>query len=300
MYQVLLGFLAVTANLVATAHVRDVRPWHKLHLLWLSSSSHPSEQCAIPGNLHSIAEGYVVKHRGTVPLPLDYNYKSGPHCLQQLGHGTLHGLCSPRSMYQDRTWAPASTSLSFRIMAIDAATDSTATTSINRLLTSSGRRGHPNLHSRLPPLPRNDLKVIIRPREGLNLATWITLQVTDGIKIARQHPTSEHVRTLTVRIDPIQNIAIASTPKEELAMSIRHITTIHLGGRELAVTAYVAALDHSAKGVIHGIPAGTPTEVILNGLYAPGREILHARMLGQTSAAVITFTGKTLPFYVPY
>ncbi|KAH7953095.1 hypothetical protein HPB49_004598 [Dermacentor silvarum] len=161
---------------------------------------------------------------------------------------------------------------------------------------------HPSVSQveRLPPLPRNDLKVIIRPREGLNLATWTTPQVAEGIKMACQHPTNEHVRTLTVRIDPVQNIAIASTPNEELAMSIRHINTIHLGGREFAVTAYVAAPDSSAKGVIHGIPAGTPTEVLLNGLYAPGREILHARMLGQTSAAVITFTGKTVPFYVRY
>ncbi|KAH7959761.1 hypothetical protein HPB49_013609 [Dermacentor silvarum] len=161
---------------------------------------------------------------------------------------------------------------------------------------------HPSVSrvERLPPLPRNDLKVIIRPREGLNLPTWTTPQVAEGIKMACQHPTTEPVRTLTVRIDPVQNIAIASTPNEALAMSIRHINTIHLGGREFAVTAYVAAPDSSAKAVIHGIPAGTPTEVLLNGLYAPGREILHARMLGQTSAAVITFTGKTVPFYVRY
>ncbi|KAH7980710.1 hypothetical protein HPB49_018430 [Dermacentor silvarum] len=108
------------------------------------------------------------------------------------------------------------------------------------------------------------------PREGLNLATSTTPQVAEGIKMACQHPTTEQVRTLTVRFDPVQNIAIASTPNEELAMSIRHITTIHLGGREFAVTAYVAAPDSSAEGVIHGIPAGTPTKVLLNGLYAPG------------------------------
>ncbi|KAH7941032.1 hypothetical protein HPB49_009383 [Dermacentor silvarum] len=161
---------------------------------------------------------------------------------------------------------------------------------------------HPSVSrvARLPPLPRNDLKVIIHPREGLNLATWTTPQVAEGIKMACQHPTTEPVRTLTVRIDPVQNIAIASPPYEELAMSIRDLTTIHLDGRELAVTAYVAAPDSTVKGVINGIPAGTPTDVLLNRLYAPGRKILHARMLGQTSAAVITFTGKSVPFYVRY
>ncbi|KAH7941028.1 hypothetical protein HPB49_009379 [Dermacentor silvarum] len=120
---------------------------------------------------------------------------------------------------------------------------------------------HPSVSrvARLLPLPRNDLKVIIRPREGLNLATWATPQVVEGIKMACQHPTSEPVRILTVRIDPVQNIAIASAPNEELDMSIREIPTIHLGGREVAVTAYVVAPDSTAKGVIHGIPAGTPT-----------------------------------------
>ncbi|KAH7965700.1 hypothetical protein HPB49_009894 [Dermacentor silvarum] len=137
-----------------------------------------------------------------------------------------------------------------------------------------------NLEHTQIPLPDGGdwLTVIIRPRKGLNLATWTTPKVAEGINMACQPPTTEHVRTLRLRIDPVQNIAIASTPNEELAMSIRHITTIHMGVLEFAVTAYVADPDSSAKGVIHGIPAGTSTEVLLNGLYVPdlrGSDRIH-------------------------
>ncbi|XP_070394101.1 uncharacterized protein [Dermacentor albipictus] len=62
---------------------------------------------------------------------------------------------------------------------------------------------HPSFHRqpRLPPLPRNDLKVIIRPREGLNLATWTTPQVAEGIKLAskKQKGTTKSARVKCFR-----------------------------------------------------------------------------------------------------
>ncbi|KAH7983230.1 hypothetical protein HPB52_010329 [Rhipicephalus sanguineus] len=100
MYHVLLGFLAVTANVVVTTPVGDVKPWRMLELSSLNSSSHRPEQHVIPENLQPVIEGYMAKHRETLPLPLYRSYKSGPFHLRQLGHDALRSLYSSRSMYQ--------------------------------------------------------------------------------------------------------------------------------------------------------------------------------------------------------
>ncbi|KAG0426504.1 hypothetical protein HPB47_026381 [Ixodes persulcatus] len=42
-------------------------------------------------------------------------------------------------------------------------------------------------------------------------------------------------------MDRIQNIAIASTPSEDLARHIRDIPTLRFGDNEYEVTAYIAA-----------------------------------------------------------
>ncbi|KAH7982528.1 hypothetical protein HPB52_005471 [Rhipicephalus sanguineus] len=98
--RVLIGFLAVTANFVATAPFGDVEPWQMLERSSLNSSGYRTEQRVIPTNLHPVIEGYMAKHRGTVPFPLYRGYKGGPPCLRQLGHDALRGLYSPHFMYQ--------------------------------------------------------------------------------------------------------------------------------------------------------------------------------------------------------
>ncbi|KAM7312834.1 uncharacterized protein ISCGN_009738 [Ixodes scapularis] len=50
-------------------------------------------------------------------------------------------------------------------------------------------------------------------------------------------------------MDRIQNIAIASTPSEDLARHIRDIPTLRFGDNEYEVTAYIAAPDDAARGV---------------------------------------------------
>lgn len=154
-------------------------------------------------------------------------------------------------------------------------------------------------HQRPPPLPKEDYKVVVRPREALNLAKWPVTQVSISIFEAGGfsigHPST---RNLKSRVDTIQNIVTVSTPELEVAKKIRSLTAINLGGREYTVAAYVTAPDDSAKGVIHGVPAGTTPEVLVDNIYAPGYEIIYARMLGHSQTAVITFEGKRVPFYV--
>ncbi|KAG0425854.1 hypothetical protein HPB47_027009 [Ixodes persulcatus] len=71
-------------------------------------------------------------------------------------------------------------------------------------------------------------------------------------------------------MDRIQNIAIASTPSEDLARHIRDISTLRFGENEYEVTAYSAAPDDSARGVVRGIPPGTTGQELIDNLYSPG------------------------------
>ncbi|KAG0411080.1 hypothetical protein HPB47_011823, partial [Ixodes persulcatus] len=94
------------------------------------------------------------------------------------------------------------------------------------------------------------------------------------------------------------NIVIASTRSKDLARHIRDIPTLRFGDNEYEVTANIAAPDDSARGVVCGIPPGTTGQELIDNLYSPGYEILSARMIGKTSTALITFTGKQLPKFV--
>ncbi|KAG0437324.1 hypothetical protein HPB47_017498 [Ixodes persulcatus] len=104
---------------------------------------------------------------------------------------------------------------------------------------------------RLPPLPRDDFKIIIRPRGALNLANLETIHLSRAIAEKTQQHTRDRPNSTTfqVRMDRIQNIAIASTPSEDLARHIRDIPTLRFGDNEYEVTAYIAAPDDSARGV---------------------------------------------------
>lgn len=179
-----------------------------------------------------------------------------------------------------------------------------ATTSTAPPQTTTPSTNQRNL-PRLPPLPRNDFKVIIRPRDSLDLNHWTTVQVGTSLRSRLEADTSNSfdktiLRHNKLRIDAKQNIIIYSTPDLNLANKLTKLQTLRLGATDYAVTAYTAAPDESVKGIVHGIPPGTTPDDILDNLEAPGHEILYARMLGQTYTAVITFAGKRLPFFVYY
>ncbi|KAG0418963.1 hypothetical protein HPB47_004461 [Ixodes persulcatus] len=91
----------------------------------------------------------------------------------------------------------------------------------------------------LPPLPPSDIKVVIRPREGLNLGVWRTDQVVGAINVACRFSPSER-KGLTIRIRQDQNLAIVSTPDESVAVRARGIPGITIDGRQFEVQAYVA------------------------------------------------------------
>ncbi|KAH9367106.1 hypothetical protein HPB48_021719 [Haemaphysalis longicornis] len=143
-------------------------------------------------------------------------------------------------------------------------------------------------HKRLPPLPRDDNKIIIRPRGAYFTSHERSLKTQHGSKRTAK-------AFFQTRVDEVQNIAIVSTPDEDVARNIRDLQSLHILGNEYEITADIAAPDDSSRGVIHGIPPGTPISELIDNLHAPGYEILTARMLRKTSTALVTFAGKRMP-----
>lgn len=158
------------------------------------------------------------------------------------------------------------------------------------------------LRRKLPPLPRTDLKIIMRPKKGLAIRNFTTHQISRAVVVAgdsQQHCTGDH---FIIRTRPGSNIIIASTPHVDTAQVLRRITTLTLGGNTHEFNTYVAAPEDTLRGVIHGIdPGTTPEELTANlRVRTQGVRVHSARMLGATKSALITFEGPLIPRYVLY
>ncbi|KAH9382395.1 hypothetical protein HPB48_021844 [Haemaphysalis longicornis] len=120
-----------------------------------------------------------------------------------------------------------------------------ATTSTAPPQTTTPSTNQRNL-PRLPPLPRNDFKVIIRPRDSLDLNHWTTVQVGTSLRSRLEADTSNSfdktiLRHNKLRIDAKQNIIIYSTPDLNLANKLTKLQTLRLGATDYAVTAYIGS-----------------------------------------------------------
>ncbi|KAL1441335.1 hypothetical protein MTO96_008608 [Rhipicephalus appendiculatus] len=155
-------------------------------------------------------------------------------------------------------------------------------------------------YRRLPPPPRDDFKVIVRPHQGLPIKSLTSPALADAVIAAcGRLITSEQ---FLLGIKPGSNIFIASTPHQEVAEKVSRIARLMVNGRPHAVNAYVATGEGAIRRVIHGLQPHTPSEEIKAnlGVRTQGMEVLQARMLGDTKTAVITFYGGLVPRCVYY
>ncbi|KAG0432502.1 hypothetical protein HPB47_020784 [Ixodes persulcatus] len=150
---------------------------------------------------------------------------------------------------------------------------------------------------RLPPLPVDDYKVVIRPRDGLNFSAWTTDKITQAI-IAMAQLSAAEMAQATIRIRRDQNLVVVSTPNMESSIRVQQISALTLGTKQYEVTAYLAVPDNSCRGVISGVETRPTAEELTENLRATGINILYARMMGQTNTAVITFEGIRVPRFV--
>ncbi|KAM7305307.1 hypothetical protein ISCGN_015204 [Ixodes scapularis] len=110
-----------------------------------------------------------------------------------------------------------------------------------------------------PRLPDTDCKIIYRPRAGLRVAAWNDRQMTQSIQQESKIPDHPNHRKISF-------------------LQARPTKTV--------------------RGVIHGLDRGTTTEQLPYILAPNGPSILHARMRGASTSAVVDFEEPHLPFYI--
>ncbi|XP_077558194.1 uncharacterized protein LOC144173813 [Haemaphysalis longicornis] len=153
---------------------------------------------------------------------------------------------------------------------------------------------------RQPALPKEDIKVVLRPREGLDITKVSQACLRDGVLRATGLSCNEAAEDL-LRINPAKNIIVASTPSMERASKYTAVKELHFGENSYKVTAYAAPPEDTVKGIIHNIPEYNSADDITRSLvYKKNPTILQARRMGRTNSAIIIFEGTTVPHYIYY
>ncbi|KAG0415526.1 hypothetical protein HPB47_007307 [Ixodes persulcatus] len=143
-----------------------------------------------------------------------------------------------------------------------------------------------------PALPREDIKVILRPREGLDVTKVSSARLRDGVFCAIGLKEQEAEGDL-LRVNPDKNIIVTSTPSMDRAKKYNSISKICIAGKTYELTTYAAPPEDTAKGVIHNIPDYDTAEDITRSLvYNKNPTILQAQRMGKTNSAVTVFEGN--------
>ncbi|KAL1482483.1 hypothetical protein MTO96_033765 [Rhipicephalus appendiculatus] len=100
---------------------------------------------------------------------------------------------------------------------------------------------------RMPPLPKDDAKIIIRPRGGLDVskagATTVGKAIMEAAGVGEANAGAD-----VICPNLQQNIIVVSTPDRENATRYTRIKSIVVMGKEHEVSAYEAAPHYTCKG----------------------------------------------------
>lgn len=164
----------------------------------------------------------------------------------------------------------------------------------NRRLQKPPRRGPP-----AAPLPPDDIKIVLRPRGGLDLRKVTPAALADTVLQAAQIAQNPQDQ---LRIRPTPNYVIVSTPSEERAQRYADIKAIQVGGNTFMIAAHVAAPSNTTAGIIFNIPETDTHEEIQSSIfnYNPELPILAVKRLGTSNMAQILFNGNRVPYWVRY
>ncbi|KAM7282021.1 hypothetical protein ISCGN_002179 [Ixodes scapularis] len=149
-----------------------------------------------------------------------------------------------------------------------------------------------------PRLPDAEYKVVFRPRTALRVAAYNDRQLTQSLQQASKIPEHISYAQVTVQIQASQNLIVAGTPEENCALALSEISTIQLRAATHEILPYLKSLSGTKRGMIHGLDPGTTTDLLPHILAYNSARILHARMLGNSTSAVVTFEGIHVPFYI--
>ncbi|KAH7946001.1 hypothetical protein HPB49_018829 [Dermacentor silvarum] len=154
--------------------------------------------------------------------------------------------------------------------------------------------------SRMPDLPEDHRRIVIRPRDGLDLRKAGHCKVAEAIMAAAKI-TYDAAGEDVVCPNVTQNIVVVSTPLEKHAQHYVCIKQIKVGEKVYNVNAYYSAGDGYCKGVIRNMDREI-TEKELNTMIVHSRNptAMQATRIKDSGTVVIVFEGCEVPNYIKF
>nr|XP_050047140.2 uncharacterized protein LOC126544004 [Dermacentor andersoni] len=154
--------------------------------------------------------------------------------------------------------------------------------------------------ARMPAMPLEETKIVVRPRGGLDIVKTGTTTVAAAILTAAKI-TSEESAADTICPNTQQNIMVVSTPNEDNAGRYAKIQEISIQGKPYEVSAYRTAPHDTVKGVIRGIPIDASAEELDRKIVNERNPLAVAsKRIGSTTTAIVVFQGPKVPNFVRY
>ncbi|KAL1414949.1 hypothetical protein MTO96_029990 [Rhipicephalus appendiculatus] len=145
--------------------------------------------------------------------------------------------------------------------------------------------------SRLPRLPRSHIRVVVRPKGGLDLKKVSLIRLAQALATAAKL-SPEETKEDIVCPNITQNILVVSTPESKNAGAYAALCLIRLGSTEYQVSAYMAASDDTCKGVIRGVDVDIDEQqlaaMVINQRNSKAMEVHRIK---ETTTVVILFSG---------
>ncbi|KAH7958381.1 hypothetical protein HPB49_001131 [Dermacentor silvarum] len=154
--------------------------------------------------------------------------------------------------------------------------------------------------ARMPHVPRDECKVIVRPRGGLLVGKIMMPELVQAIAGAARI-SLEDIQRDTICPNVAQNIIVISTQEGERVSRYAAIHALMIGNQAYEVCAYAAAPENTVKGVIGGIPLSeTPEMIRAKVVNIYNGTALEAHRIGNSHAVIVLFKGDKVPSYVKY
>ncbi|KAH7946528.1 hypothetical protein HPB52_000644 [Rhipicephalus sanguineus] len=148
---------------------------------------------------------------------------------------------------------------------------------------------------RMPPLPKDFSKIVIRPPEGLEISRIGAGAVADAIVLAAGVDEEEAMQDI-ICPNLQQNIIVASTPDQDRASKYFKVKNIDIDGKVFEVSAYATAPHDTCKGVIRGIPISDTQDILNRKIVNANNPLaLHAKRIKDTGTIITAFEGHKAP-----
>ncbi|KAH7981365.1 hypothetical protein HPB49_023374 [Dermacentor silvarum] len=147
--------------------------------------------------------------------------------------------------------------------------------------------------SRMPRLPRDDIKIIVRPKDGLNIRNTCGMSLDEAI---RKEAVVGDDEMITICPNPTQNILVISTPDETTATKIAKVKVLTINGKRHGTNAYVSASEQMVKGIIRNIPLKYTQDQLTHALVnSRNPSLTYAKRLGSTTTVILLYEGNRVP-----